>query len=70
MIDNKKIVIGVVILISAYLVDYFFMHPEERMTLSFKYGELKGKVSLSRDGREYYEFLGEINNLLEISITI
>lgn len=58
MFDNKKIVFSVVILFGAYFVDYYFIHNGENTTLDMSNGKLKGKVSFSRGGREFYEFLG------------
>jgi len=55
---NKKIVVSVGILLGAYLIDYFFIHTGEVTTLELKAGKLRGKISTSRDGREFYEFLG------------
>jgi hypothetical protein len=56
--NNKKIVLSVVILFGAYFVDYFFLHTGESTLLELKAGKLQGKISTSRDGREFYEFLG------------
>lgn len=70
MLENKKIVASVVILFSAYLVDYFFIHIGENTILDLKHGKLKGKISYSRDGNEFYEFLGMrhfISKLLKLS---
>jgi hypothetical protein len=60
MFEHKKIIISVLILMCAYLVDYFILHKEENTVLETKFGKLKGKVELSRDGRQFYAFLGNV----------
>lgn len=59
MFDNKKIVFGVLILFVAYFVDYYFIHSGENTVVDINNGKLKGIVTTSRNGREYYEFLGK-----------
>jgi len=46
----------------AFVIAYYYKNTQSQWidgpTVETKYGELKGIKSISRGGREYYEFLG------------
>ena len=49
--------VGIICVVVAALA-YYYSGPKEGITVATKGGEVKGILSLSRDGREFYEWRG------------